>query len=457
MKRITSFLLALFLLLTLSASVFAEEATAETEPITTENKKDPIYDIALDAQGVYVFNPETGTAIYEKAADSRMYPASTTKIMTALVILEMCEDPKNTTVTVDSMQMFNYIINDGGVHMGLVRGETFTVYDLLVGTMMASYCDAPELLAHHFGNGDISAFIQKMNDRVASLGLKNTHFENAHGLHSSNHYSSPRDMATILWEAMKNETFREILSLRSYVIPKTGYRAERNVNFSVKSYLETSQYYLDAYVGGKSGYTDQAGRCLATYSETEDLTFVSVLFGGNMDRSKPKNIAEIETHTLISYAMENFEIRTVLEKGAEVGSVAITDSETTLPVIAGEDIRVLNRKGSEPGFTTQLPTEISVTEVENNKEIGKAVLSFNGEATEKKYSLLLTWDGAPIVTKSVVEKGAENAANAVSGIFREDEIFVILLILLLTVIAICIPAFRITRHLHQKKSHKPRH
>lgn len=456
MKKVISFLLAILSAISLSLGAFASETKITT---SEQSQKDPIYDIALDSQGVYVFNPETGTAIYEKAADSRMYPASTTKIMTVLLILEMCEDPKNTTVTVDSMQMFNYIINDGGVHMGLVRGETFTVYDLLVGTMLASYCDAPELLAQHFGGGDISAFVQKMNDRVAQMGLQNTHFENAHGLHSTNHYSSPKDMAMILWEAMQNETFREIISLRSYVIPKTGYRPERNVRFSVTSYLETNDYYLDAYVGGKSGYTDQAGRCLATYSETEELSFVSVLFGANMDYNRyyPGNMAQIETHTLISYALENFEIRTVLEKGDTVGSVGITDSETRLDVVAGEEIRVLNRKGAEPGFSVSLPTEISVNDVENDKEIGKALLSFNGEITESAYPLLLSWDGVPITTKSFVEKGAEDAADAVAGIFREDQVFVILLILLLAVIAICIPAFRITRHLHKKKSHKPKH
>lgn len=459
MKKILSFLFAFLLIFSFSVTAFAENEEQNVPQSNPESEKDPIYDIALDSQGVYVFNPETGTAIYEKAADSRMYPASTTKIMTTLVILEMCEDPKNTKVTVESMQMFDYIINDGGVHMGLVRGETFTVYDLLVGTMMASYCDAPELLAYHFGNGDVSVIVDKMNERAAGLGLKNTHFENTHGLHAVNHYSSPKDMAMILLEAMQNETFREIISLRSYTIPKTGYRPERNVRFSVSIYQENSDYYLSAYVGGKSGFTDQAGRCLATYSETEDLSFVSVLFGSNMDRDRyyPGYMSHIETHTLISYAIENFEIRTVLKKGDPVGSVAIRDSETVLPVIAGEEIRVLNRKGKEPGFSVSLPEEISVSEVENNKEIGKALLSFNGEVTESSYPLLLSWDGVPIVTKSIVEKGAENAAGAVTGIFRQDRVFVILLILLLTVIAICIPAFRITRHFHMKKSHRPKH
>ena len=460
MKKILSVILALLLILSLSLPAFATEPAETEDKEAPKTEKDPIYDLALDSQGVYVFNPETGTAIYEKAADSRMYPASTTKIMTALVVLEMCEDPRNTTITVDNMQMYNYIIADGGVHAGLVKGETFTVYDLLVGMMLASYCDVPDLLAKHFGGGDISVFIAKMNERVEQMGLTNTHFENAHGLHNKNHYSSPKDMAMILWEALQNETFREIISLRTYTIPaSTRDRGDRTVNVSVSSYFEKSDYYLDAYVGGKSGYTDQAGRCLATYSETDEISFVSVLFGANMDYSRyyPGKMSEIETHTLISYALEHFEVRTVLEKGKKVGEIPVTDSETKLSVVAGEDIRVLTRKDAEPTFDFQIPEEISVKDVKNEKEIGKAILSFNGEATESPYPLLLEWDGAPIVTKSAVEKGAETAGKAISGIFREDRAFVILVISLLVVVAICIPAIRITRILHRRKSHRPKH
>lgn len=461
MKKIVSAVLTILFLLQLPLGAMAAPAEEITPPQTeAESEKDPIYDIALDSQGVYVFNPETGTAVYEKAADARMAPASTTKIMTALVVLEMCPDPKNTTVTVQNMQMFNYIIEDGGVHAGLVRGETFTVYDLLMGMMLASYCDVCDLLAEHFGGGEIASFVEKMNEKAAELGLKNTHFENAHGLHGSNHYSSPKDMAKILWTAVQNETFLEIISQRTYTIPATGYRPDRNVRVSVSNYFDTNDYYLDAFVGGKSGYTDQAGRCLATYSKKDGMEFISVLFGANMDYSRyyPGNMAQIETHTLVSYALENFEIRTVLEKGAEVGKITVTDSETQLSVVAGEEIRVLNRKGKEPSYSVDLPAEIYVNDVSDGKEVGKAVLSFNGkEDSDASYPLLLKWDGTPITTKSAVVKGAEDAANAVSGIFREDRIFVILLILLLAVIAVCIPALRITRHLHQKKSHRPKH
>ncbi len=445
MKKFLSLILALTLLFPLSFSAKAE--------------KDAIYDLVLDSQGAYVFNLETDTAIYEKAQDSRMFPASTTKIMTALVVLENCPDPKNTFITVEDTSLFRYIIEDGGVHMSLMNGETFTVYDLLLGLMINSFCDVAELLAYHFGNRNVENFIEMMNQRAHKIGLENTHFENAHGLHSTNHYSSPRDVALFMAEAIKNETFLEIISTRKYTIPATGQRGERQLNHTVNIYSEKNDYYLDAFVGGKSGFTDQAGRCLATYSTKDGISYVSVLLGANMDtnRNYSGNMSYIETHTLISYAYEHFQIQTVLEKGAQIGQIPVTDGEVSLPVLAGEEIRVLSRKGETPGYFVLLPEAILPDKVKDGAVVGEAKLMFNGEEAEGSYPLVLSWDGVPITTKSQIQKGAESAWGSVSKIFQTDETFLTLLILLIFIVALCIPAMKITRILHKKKSHRPKH
>ncbi len=443
-KTISLFLAVLLMTFALPLSVFAE--------------KDAIYDLALDTQGVYVYNLETDTAIYEKAENARMFPASTTKIVTALVTLENCKDPKKETITVKDMTIFNEIIEEGGVHMELTRGETFTVYDLLVGLMMASYCDVAELLATHFG-GTTENFAKMMNQKAKAVGAENTNFENAHGLHHPNHYSSPKDIALLFEEALNNETFREIISLRNYTLPETNHHQERKLRHTVSTYYETNDFYLPCYVGGKSGFTNQAGRCLATYSEENGVSYISVLLGANMDNNRkyPGNMAQIETHTLLSYAYEHFDVKTVMEKGETLGKIGVTDSDKTLPVVAGEDIVTLVRDGSEPTYEVDIPKEISVTEMKKDKEIGSVRLYFNGEEAEGSYPILLSWDGTPIATKSAIEKGAETAAKAVSGIFKTDRVFVILFILLLLVIFICLPIFRATQILHKKKSHRPKH
>ncbi len=447
MKRISALLAALLLVFcSLPFSAFAE--------------KDAIYDLELDSQGVYVVNLETDTALYEKAADARMFPASITKIMTAMVVLEMCPQPQDVIITVPQTAMFQHIIDDGGVNMQLEKGESFTAYDLLAGLMLYSYCDAGELLAYHFGGENVSAFVEKMNEKAKELGLeKSTHFANAHGLHHPDHYSTPRDAARFFQAALEIPLFREIISTRSYTIPATECHGARSFKASVGIYHETDPYHLDAFVGGKSGFTDQAGRCLATYSEKDGVSYISVLLGANMDanRNYTGNMAQVETHLLISYAYENYQIQTVLEKGTEVATIPVTDSDTALPVLAGEEIRVLTRKGTTLRYSLVLPEAIPVTEVADGKQIGHAKLISNEEEAKGSYPLLLSWNNVPIVTRSVLEKGAQNAANAVTGIFRNDKIFVTLLIILLLVIAICIPAFHLARRIHSKKSHRPKH
>ncbi len=450
MKRILSLTLALILLLSAPLSVFAEEDPAQ---------KDPIYDITLDSQGAYFINLETETVLYSKAENARMFPASLTKIMTAFVVLNECEDVKNETITITNLSMFDYIIKDRGVHMGLKVGETFTVYDLLAGLLIESCCDVADLLAVRFGDGDIPAFIQKMNATAKKLGMENTNFENAHGLHHSNHYSSPRDIAILLREAMKNDLFREIVSLRDYSIPATEKLPARKLKHTVNSFNEGTKYNLPCYVGGKSGFTTEAGRCLATYSEQDGLSYVSVLFGANLDKDKkyPGNMAEIETNTLVSYAYENFSLQTVFEKGQEVARLAVTDSEETVSVVAENPVTVLLRKDTQPNYDLSLPKEISAKDVKNGKLIGSLSFYFNGEPTEQSYHLSISWNGKPITTKSALEKGAEGAAKAISDIFKEDKTFVILFIALLLVIFSTLPLLRLSAYLHRKKMHKPKH
>jgi len=448
MKRIFTLLLALLLL---SSPLSAFAAVGE---IT-----DPIYNLSLDSQGVYVYNPETQTAVYEKSADVRMYPASTTKIMTALVALELCADPRTEIITCPDTEMFRYIIQDGGVNMQLSRGEEFTAFDLLTGLMMVSYCDAADLLAWHFGKGDVSAFVAKMNEKAKALGLENTNFENAHGLHSANHYSSPRDIARILEEAVKNPLFREIISTRDYTIPATRYHRARVCRYTVSIYYPSNGYYMDCFVGGKSGFTDQAGRCLATWSEKDGVSYVSVLLGANMDSSRryTDNMSWVETNMLLSHAYEHYEIKTVLEKGTVMGTIPVTDSETSLTVTAGEDIRILERKETAATYEFTLPEAILHTEVKNELVVAEASLLLDGAATERRYPLLLQWDGTPIEVKSALEKETETAIQSVKGIFQTDHTFVTVLILLLLVFGICLPAARISAALHKKNSHRPKH
>ncbi|MBR2616062.1 MAG: D-alanyl-D-alanine carboxypeptidase [Clostridia bacterium] len=447
MKRILSLLLSILAVFCL---VLPAKAAGDADGVS---EKDAIYDLTLNAQGVYLFNVDTGTALYEKSADIRMYPASTTKIMTALVVLDECADPKNTTVTVEDTSTFAYIIEDGGVHMSLVKGESFTVYDLLLGLMMNSYCDVADLLAYHFGDGSVDVFVEKMNEKAKDLGLENTHFCNAHGLHDPEHYSSPRDIATFFEKALENPIFREIISTRSYTVPATSKRGERSLSYSVRCFYESNKFYREHYVGGKSGFTDQAGRCLAVLSEKDGVSYVSVLLD-----CEDLNIVYEETALLSDYVFDHYEVVTLFEEGTEIGKIPVPEAEAELSVLIGEEVRVLIRKGTEPAYSVELPESITIPEAENGAEIGLLSPSFNGEAIPEAYPLILFRDeSVPLTTKSELQKGAEASWDSVTGIFETDRVFVGLIIGLIVLIALCIPAMKITRLLHKRNSHLPKH
>ena len=450
--------------------------------------RDPIYDLALDSQGVYLWNPETDTVLYEKNARMRMYPASTTKILTALVVLDHCPDPSAATITATDVSLFAPIIEDGAVHMDIRQGETFTVQDLLTGMMLNSFCDAAQLLAWYYGGESVENFVDMMNEKAAQLGMDSSHFTNAHGLHDPDHWSCPRDIALLLKKAVEDDRFLAIISTRRGTIPASSLHGARELKYTVDIFYENnkyySDYYLDAFVGGKSGFTDEAGRCLAAYSKKDGVSYVSVLMGANLDGAKKyggKNMAWIETSTLVRYAYENFSPQTLLEKGQKIADLPVRDSDVTLPVVAGEDVVLLARNGVRAEYSLDLPENIGVEEVEDGVLVGRATVFLireapsqepaqtgeepaqTGEAPEPEREegpacpLLLQWDGTPVPTKNLLEKEGEKAGQAIRRIFSEDRNFVILVILVAALVIISIPAVKITQRMMKKRAKRPKH
>lgn len=428
-------------------------------PVSAKVEKDPIYDIALDSQAAFMQNLETGSVLIEKNADLRMYPGSVTKVMTALLVLENCPDTAAETITVPDAAMFTYILEEGGVNMALQTGETITVGDLLRGMMMNSFCDAAELLAYHFGSGRVSAFIDKMNARAEELGCKNSHFVNAHGLHENNHYSSAHDLGIILAQAVKDARFVEIIRTRTGVIPATNRSPARKLTYTVGMFYPENSLYLDAFVGGKSGFTNQAGRCLATYSDKDGVSYVTVLLGANLDTNKtyPGNMTWIETNALVSYAYENFTVKKAVEKGETLSEIAVIDADLSIPLAAGEDAFVLARKDAEIKIETDHPDAIEADKVKNGAVCGRILIVIGDETSDVTYPLVFVHDDAPIKTKGPLRKEAEEFVSSAGRLFREDKVFITLCVLLLCVIAAAIPAIRITKSLHDKKTHPPKH
>lgn len=220
------------------------------------------YDIS--AHSAVVYEPLTGTFLYEKAPDERMLVASTTKIMTALIVLENCALDDTVVATAQQAAV-------EGSSMYLKAGESYTVEELLHGLLLASGNDAAMALAEHCA-GSIEAFAALMNEKCAELGLENSHFENPHGLDGKEHYSSARDLALITAAAMENQDFCRIFSTRSYQTKGLSY-----VNHN--KLLTTCQ----GCIGGKTGYTEAAGRVLVSCVEREGMRLVCVTISDPRD------------------------------------------------------------------------------------------------------------------------------------------------------------------------------
>ena len=202
------------------------------------------------------------------SADDEIYPASMTKLMTLIVAVENCEDTNATfTMTADVLQP---LWAQSASMAGFADGEEVTFTDLLYGAALPSGADATQGLAIMTAGSD-EAFVQMMNDKAAELGLKHTHFVNTSGLHDENHYSTPEDIALIMEYLLKNELCKEVISTYTYTTSKT----EQNPNgITLKSTMFNKMYGNEVpgitIGGGKTGYTDEAGQCLASYAETPD-------------------------------------------------------------------------------------------------------------------------------------------------------------------------------------------
>ncbi|MER6026526.1 serine hydrolase [Streptomyces sp. NPDC001851] len=235
---------------------------------------------SIVAKGGYVMNNTTGSTLYGKAADYKRSTGSTTKIMTAKVVLAQSNLNLDKKVTIQQAYS-DYVVKNQASLAHLIVGDKVTVRQLLYGLMLPSGCDAAYALADTYGSGStraarVSNFIGKMNAAAKSLGLKNTHFDSFDGIGNGNNYSTPRDLTKIASSAMKNSTFRTIVKTKSYTaktITKTGSTRTMgtwtNTNTLLSSYGGT--------IGVKTGSGPEAGACLVFAATRNGKTVIGTV------------------------------------------------------------------------------------------------------------------------------------------------------------------------------------
>lgn len=249
------------------------------------------------AETAIVMDMDTGEVLYAKGIDEKRAPASTTKIMTAMLAIEKV--PFETQITFTD-EVNN--IEAGSTHIGIKPGETLTMKDCAYAILLASANEVSSGVAEYIGT-TVPAFVDMMNQRAKELGCTNTHFVNANGLYDENHYTTARDLAIIAKAAFQNETFREVIKTPYYIVPKTNITdEERWLNNHHKMVLQGSEHY-EGCLGGKTGYTEKAGNTLVTYAERDGRKLVCVLL------ADINIVAQYtDTKALLDYGFDSFQL-----------------------------------------------------------------------------------------------------------------------------------------------------
>ena len=228
----------------------------------------------LDADAAILIEMSSGMVVFEKNADARMYPASTTKILTVYLGVLLGDMRQTVTASASALR-----VTDDSSRIPLALGEQINFQDLLYATMVKSGNEGANLIAETVA-GSADAFVSLMNQYAESLGCENTHFVNPSGLHSDAHYTTARDMAAIAREAMQDGTFRSIASTVTYVLPKDNKYGERTLTSRMRAFIgnpDAANYYPYA-VGIKTGHTAKAGFCFVGAAEKDGVRFISVVF-----------------------------------------------------------------------------------------------------------------------------------------------------------------------------------
>ncbi|MHB9112568.1 MAG: D-alanyl-D-alanine carboxypeptidase family protein [Thermoleophilia bacterium] len=354
-RLLTAILLSIFLILLITPVGAAQEEPAPP---------------AVAATSVVMINADTGQVLYSLNPDEQHAMASTTKMMTALLVMENCKD-LNARVTASQRAA-----EVGEASIFLQAGESLTVREMLNGMLIQSGNDAATALAEYQG-GSVEAFAEMMNRKAAQLGMTNTHFTNPHGLDDPNHYTSAADFAKLGRELMKYPEIREIVKRSEYTIPWPGQPWPRS--------LVNHNHMLDVYPfinGIKTGFTDAAGQCIVISASENGVNLIISYMGGPSLGERDSDVVNLARYGFASYSQ-----KTVIAKGTEYAFVEVPFYyNKQLPLVAADDLSrtVYVRDSVEQKIV--LPDELRLP-VHKGDKIGLIEVYENGKYLGSSYLL----------------------------------------------------------------------
>ena len=373
-------------------------------------------ELNISSESAILYNLDSGEVLYEKNSDEVRQIASLTKIMTALVTIENVDNLDKQVIL--TKEDFAGLIEANAVQAGFTNGEVVTYKDLLFALLLPSGADAAKAIARNVG-GSEENFINKMNEKAKELNLKNTKFSTVIGLDDKNNYSTAKEVSIIFKEALKNKTFKEIITTKEYQTSDGKLTFKSTIQSNAKRYEIDIPYVL----GGKTGTTNGAGLCLATIAKANDVNYMLVTLGALYDKKAPHNIEDAKI--VYDYFIENYSNKIIVDKDKSFKKIKVKYSNV-------EEINLYPNK--------------SITKyLENNYNKDDIKLIYNGKKEltplnkkeEKLGTLKIYYQDKLIDTQNIILN--ENISFNIISFIKEEIVIIsiVLILLILIIIKIC--------------------
>ena len=426
------FLSALLTVVTLASTLFPFSALAAPAPETT-------------AQHAIVVDANYDEVLFEKDANAKAYPASITKVMTALLVSEAINAGTinaEQVVTVSETAMQN--LHADGSTANIKAGEMISVKDLLYCLLLPSANEAANILAETV-SGSVENFVALMNTRAQELGCTGTHFANAHGLHSDDHYTTAYDIALFTKEALKHDLIREIVGSKTYKMPATNLSDARtfyNTNALVSNWHYIG-YTYDKAIGVKTGTTDEAGKCLVSAAVNGEEYVICVVLGApfKLEDGTASLRHFADSKALLKWGFDNFKRTTISKGDAPVAQVAVTLSQEA-------DCVMVKPIGS---LSRTVPVDLNLDEIEANVTLFQETIPAPVEEGQVLGTLTLSHDGEVYGTLDLV---AVNSVERSEFLYRKAQVVdffshsgtkLILSVIAIAVICVALKVFVFTK------------
>jgi len=339
MKKIILTILIIMTLINLYISPV--QATSSQQTKTSKQE------LELFSKGAVLMDATTGKLLYGKNENEKLYPASTTKILTAILAIENCKLTDKITASYDAVMS----IPAGYSNAAIQPGEILTSQELLDMFLIHSANEIGNIFAEHI-SGTIENFAKLMNKKATELGCKNTHFTNPSGIHDEEHYSTAYDMALITKYCMKNETFRNIVSKVSCTVEPTEKYEKRYFRNTNDLIDPASKYYYENAIGTKTGYTSQAKHCLISGCLKNNFELITVVLGAGSSAERYS-----DTTKLFEYGYSNYKIQKIATKNTSIENIVVenaTKDTKNLSLLLKDDI------------TGIVPSNLNLTELDSS-------------------------------------------------------------------------------------------